>query len=132
MSPYKETEDCAFGSWEFRFALERSMVSDWKYRIMWRNPSPQSNLRLFNVAVDTQKIANRLFPNTEDPMQINTIFPALPRSEGDRKVFDPAILFCEDNGDQHIGKIVAVWYQTDVLTQCICLHKPERCIGIRD
>ena len=86
------------------------MVSDWRYCIMWRNPSSQPNLRLFNVAVDTQKIANRLFPNPEDPMQINTIFSALPRSEGDRKIFDPAILFGEDNGDQYVGKIVAVWY----------------------
>lgn len=68
------------------------------------------NLEDFNAAVDAQKIANRLFPNPEDPMQINTIFPALPRSEGDRKIFDPAILFGEDNGDQHVGKIVAVWY----------------------
>lgn len=108
------------------------MVSDWRYRIMWRNSSPQPNLRLFNVAVDTQKIANRLFPNPEDPRQINTIFSALPRSEGDRKIFDLAILFGEDNGDQYVGKIVAVWYQADVLTQRICLHKPERCIGIKD
>ena len=63
---------------------------------------------------------------------MDTVFASLPRTEGDWKVLDPAILFGEDNGDQYVGKVVAVWHQADVLTKCSGPHKPERRIGIKD